>query len=410
MNGIWTWAGRALGGAGLLALVLLGTGCRCANGECGTSSKSGWTPGDLFAPAPPQPAVQMVAAFMQQVQYLPDPTRDGVNGAGITGQVFLMGKDGRYVQSNGDLVVMLEDTTPRSGGQPSPLVPEVFHFDAATLKKLKTNDERFGDCYAVFLPYPKEWKDKEVTTVRATAKYIPTGEKTLALNSSSQIVSLDFSTPGTRPTITEKSETMAGGKPAGVTETRGIPDIGVALAAARGKQPGPVQAGGVPPKSKVVNAGGVPPGTTVSRGPSGEKVTTTAVALPTDHPLTQTVNPANAWIKDPITGALRPNLAPIPAGPAMPTGPSMTVPAPLPPISVAPPLPSFNVIPVPTTQPTDPTVPAIPIPPPPGAISGAAVPPPNFDPTSPAGAWATPPIPTVPAGGLTTYTVPGRGN
>ena len=111
-------AGRVRGG-GLIALaavgLLAGVGC---TGPRALRLKdvlpAGWVPS--------QPATQIVCAFNPQVQHLPDPSKDGVLGAGLSGQLYLIAAGGHFTDANGDQYVMADDITARPPGQ-SPAVP-----------------------------------------------------------------------------------------------------------------------------------------------------------------------------------------------------------------------------------------------------------------------------------------------
>lgn len=313
--------GRVRGG-GLIALLaaglLAGVGCTGAHGwRVKHMLPAGWVPS--------QPATQITPAFNPQIQHLPDPTQEGNLRAGIAGQVFLLAADGSFTDVNGDLVVMAEDITPRAPGQP-PAVPEVWQFDPVALRKLKTKDERWGDCYALFLPYPPNWKD--VTQLRISTKYEPKGDRTKepVLYGPPQTLMLDFTPPGSQPAVwLDKS----GPQQTAPSEIKAIPNVSKALAKGLGKpldgptpgggtvqtggvqypngpqQPGPLPPVGsqhLPTGANPVNPfapqGGVapPPPTTpplppsiefspdrpqtTTRGPNGETLNVTAVALP----------------------------------------------------------------------------------------------------------------------------------
>jgi len=123
----------------------------------------------LFAPPVP---TQISPAFNPVLQLLPDPLHKGQSTPCLCGQLFFLADDGRFTTPNGELYVLLESLKVK-GGSKEP-IPEVFHFDSATLAKLKTKDERFGDCYTVALPWPKEWKN--VVQVKSSVKFVPTAK------------------------------------------------------------------------------------------------------------------------------------------------------------------------------------------------------------------------------------------
>jgi hypothetical protein len=458
---------------------------------------------------PRKPAAQITPAFTPQVQYLPDPSRDNVLGAGILGQMFVLASDGSFTDAAGDLYVSMEDMTPRLPGQP-PMVTEVFHFDATTLKKMRTSDERFGNCYALFLPYPTHWKD--VTQVRINTQLKPYADasKEPILYGPSQTVLLDFTPPGSQPSVwLDKSV----GKPTAPIEMKGMPNVARDLAKgglgapittpqavpgaalATGPKPTPVLApatmpaaatapvvpGGpvapvlppapppIAPPTPPIGLPDLPPPMTfspdrpqaVSRGPNGQTITTTAFTLPPG----ESVPPG--WGKKP-DGSIQPVQATTPAGSANqwqypPQGQqvqstgyvpasqkfvpasqrfvpaserSQTQPqtqlqtqpqgriqhgAMAPPPATTATFPTTTPAVVPPTLPTTavptgipPVAPVVggPIPSLPTTPSGVggpytpALPPTNFDPTSPVGGWATPPSPPPPPSGYPTVVPP----
>ena len=206
-------AGRRAGIAALVAALLpAGFGCSSLK-----QTKS------AFAQAlhleKPHPASQMICFWQRRPQHLPDPSRDGIMAPGLVGQLFLISPDNKPVEITGDLVVQALDETPRPKGQPS-AVPEIWHIDKVALKKLFTNDDRFGPCYAIFLPWPQSWKD--VSNVRMQAKYICKPNPDLF--ASDVQMTLDFAAPGAA-VWSEKGGIGSPVKPTGPSEMRGIPDL-----------------------------------------------------------------------------------------------------------------------------------------------------------------------------------------
>ena len=352
MERIRSWTGFALGGAGRFALAAVGTTLLAGVGCTGARMMSmkemlpaGWVES--------KPATHITPAFNPQLQYLPDPSQDGAMRPGLVGQMFLVAEGGSFTDANGDLYVMADDITPRAPGQPS-AVPEVWHFDPVTLRKLRTKDERFGDCYALFLPYPSNWKD--VAQVRITTRYEPKGDRTKepVLTGPPQTLLLDFTPPGQQPDVWLDKGT----KVTSPIEMRGMPNVSRDIARGgfgaplTGPQPntgavptgGMVPTGGVPPAGGMTPAGGPtgplppagmnpampftnpaagatpPPAPTTPqlpppmqftpdrpqasvRGPNGETLNVTAVALPPG----QTV--PNGWTKQPDGSIQPPNVA-----------------------------------------------------------------------------------------------------
>ncbi len=487
MERIRSRVAHALGGAvrvrrgGLFALaavgLLAGVGC---TGPRALRMKdvlpAGWVPS--------KPATQITPAFNPQVQYLPDPTQDGVMRPGLAGQMFMLAADGSYTDATGDLYVMADDISLRPPGQ-MPAVTEIWHFDPTTLRKLRTTDERFGECYALFLPYPSTWKD--VTQVRLSTQYKPKGDpnKEPTLSGPPQTVLLDYTPPGQQQGVwLDKS----GPKPTAPADMKGIPNVSRDLARGgfgaplTGPQPnGTVNAGGTPPTNPVVQTGGLVPGPqppagvnpfaapptgpapqaqttpqlpppmtftpdrpqTTVRGPKGETLNVTAVALPPGQSV------PSGWVKQPDGSIQPPPVAAASGQPQQPqlqqtwpaqAGSTATAPATYqpasanyvpasqrqqsriqhgafnqpqqqptiqqPPPASLPPLPVTaqppartalppvgfvpGGVPVLPTTPSGVSGPAVPVnlPPP-----GAAVAPPNFDPTSPVGGWAVQPPP-----------------
>lgn len=311
---------HTLGGVVLAVGLVAGLGC--------TGSRS-WRVQDVMPWVPTEPATQIVSAFNPQVQHLPDPSKDGQMGAGLSGQLYMIAAGGKFTEANGDLYIMADDITARPPGQ-TPAVTEIWHFDPVTLRKLRTKDERFGDCYALFLPYPPTWKD--VTHIRISTQYKPKGDPTKepTLSSPPQTVTLDFTPPGEQPSVwLDKS----GPKPTAPVAMKAMPNVARDIARGLGSphtgpQPnGTVNAGGPLPTSPVTPAGGTPPfalpptGITppppttpllpppmtftpdrpqaTMRGPNGETLNVTAMALPPG----QSVPPG--WTKQP-DGSIQP--------------------------------------------------------------------------------------------------------
>jgi len=177
----------------------------------------------------PQPATSIGCMWKKQIAHLPDPTRDGVLGAGITGVMNLYATDGLPTKSDGDLQVMAYDETPRVEGKPASK-PSMWHFDPATLKRLRTKDERGMDCVLLFLPWPQDWND--VTKVRIQVKYTPkTGETSLF--TTDQVMAFEFENqPGQgggigNATVAKKA----------IGDRLGIPDLKKTLDYAKGAAP-----------------------------------------------------------------------------------------------------------------------------------------------------------------------------
>ena len=119
------------------------------------------------------PASQVMLVMQRKLQPLPDPLHPDATQNGLPGQVFLQGSDGRPVPADGDLTVVVADETP---GRPAKTT-EKWHFGRDILARLRQKDERFGDCYILFLPWPADWKD--VTRVTVKAVFAPANGVTL---------------------------------------------------------------------------------------------------------------------------------------------------------------------------------------------------------------------------------------
>ncbi len=116
-----------------------------------------------------QPGV-MAVVWKNKISQLPDPTRDGVFGNGLVGQMFLIGPKSTHYPADGKLTVELFDETPQGGAKRSERLGS-WTFPKEVLKALVTTDERFGKCYALFLPWPTY--TPTVSRVKLTARYDP---------------------------------------------------------------------------------------------------------------------------------------------------------------------------------------------------------------------------------------------
>jgi hypothetical protein len=315
----------AVRGVGLVALaaagLLAGVGC---TGSRAMSFKdvlpAGWVAS--------KPATQITPAFNPQVQHLPDPTQDGTLRPGIVGQMFILAADGSFTDANGDLYVMAEDVTPRPPGMPQQVM-EVWHFDPVTLRKMKTKDERFGDCYALFLPYPPNWKD--VTQVRVSTQYKPKtadATKEPPLSGPQQTLMLDFTPPGQQPGVWLKT----GERTTSPAEIKAMPNVARDIARGgfgaplSGPQPntGTVPAGGpTPPSGGMMPAGGPlppvqPPFTPPQPGAFAPPPAATTPQLP--PPMQFTADRPQASVKGPNGETLNVTAVALPPGQTVPAG------------------------------------------------------------------------------------------
>ncbi len=322
LGGVW-W----VRGGGLIALtafgLLAGVGC---TGSRGTRFNNVLPAGWLTS----KPATQITPAFNPQVQYLPDPTQDGTLRPGLAGQMFILAGDGSFTEANGDLYVMAEDITVRPPGMPQQVM-EVWHFDAATLQKMRTKDERFGDCYALFLPYPSNWKD--VGQIRISTQYKPKGDPTKEppLSGPPQTLLLDFTPPGQQAALwLDKS----GPKPSGPSEIKAMPNVARDIARGglgaplTGPQPNTatVPAGGAlpAPPTPVVPAGGTAPphaGVPFTPPVAGGSTPPPAATTPQLPPPMQfTPDRPQATVRGPNGETLNVTAMALPPGQSMPAG------------------------------------------------------------------------------------------
>ncbi len=314
---------RTLMGGALAAALLVPAGFGCTG-----LSKTKTDVAKALRLEKPQPASQMLCFWQRRPQHLPDPTRDGVMGPGLVGQLFLLSPNGKPVDITGDLIVQALDETPRRPGQPA-ATPEIWHIDKVALKKLATKDERFGTCYALFLPWPTNWKD--VTNVRMQARY--DSKAGVDLNAADVTMTLDFGTPGSEPGGAPSTAL----KPTGPSDLRGIPDIRQALkgqSQPQGTTPPPSFAGANPapgmflPPPAPSGPSGAPVQYT-NAGPNGSMITTKVWTDP--------VPPPPPSMAPQFAGSFAPTVTPPPVqqtnfGQPIPIGPPTFVqPPPLPP-------------------------------------------------------------------------------
>jgi hypothetical protein len=151
------------------------------------------------------PATQFAAAWQTKLGQLPDPTKNGVMNSGIVGQIFLYTDKFAAADIVGTLTVVVNDSTDRTDGKPAKQ-PNVWHFDAATLKRMVVNDDRFGKSVALFLPWPEEWTD--VNRLYVQARYDQPNSYTVYAPPAT--VTLDFFTTGQHQTAHSATRLPAG--------------------------------------------------------------------------------------------------------------------------------------------------------------------------------------------------------
>jgi hypothetical protein len=109
-------------------------------------------------------------AWRNYIDYLPDPTREGANGPGLAGQLFVFGPADLPATLDGSITVELFDLTGSAAGHPGVHL-ERWKFNRDVLKGLRSVDERFGPNYVLFLPWPAYRPD--VSRVRITVRFDP---------------------------------------------------------------------------------------------------------------------------------------------------------------------------------------------------------------------------------------------
>ena len=188
------------------ALLVGGLGCMTAH-RVTTAFK------ESIGVAKPNPAALLITTFEPSLYHLPDPSKDGQLRPGLAGMMYLVDKDGQFTDVNGTFTVFVEDITPRPQGVPA-ATAEAWQFDPETLKRLKSNHEKFGKNTVVFLPWPDNWKS--VTMLRISTQYEPLPEiGGPQLTGPVQPLTVDFNSPG-RDIWTKKNEPFV---------MRGIPNL-----------------------------------------------------------------------------------------------------------------------------------------------------------------------------------------
>jgi hypothetical protein len=170
--------------------------------------------------AAPAAGTVILTMFENRVGSLPDPTRGGTPTPGLVGQLFLFGAGAKmpFAPADGPVTFVMYD---ESSGQPAEVPLGSWTFDKQTLSQLVTTDERFGRCYALFLPWP-DYRPS-VSRVRITASYAP--ENGPPLVAPPQTVTLDAdrakaagtgpaAPPGPLPPTGFSPQPPAGGPPA----------------------------------------------------------------------------------------------------------------------------------------------------------------------------------------------------
>jgi hypothetical protein len=197
------------------------------------------------------PATEMTILWRNRIDYLPDPTKNGSPNPGLVGQMFLLGPLDQFAYAEGKLVVALYDETPRPPGAAANK-PEGWEFNKEALKTLLTPDERFGACYALFLPWPTYRPD--VTRVRIAARFEP--ENGFPVYAQETRITIDTSLGIDKGAAWTTQQLVPGQEPVGGFNPLGGPPPAAAPGAGPGL--GVTLMGGPPPGGVVPSAGPVP--------------------------------------------------------------------------------------------------------------------------------------------------------
>lgn len=214
-------------------------------------------------------ATQFATAWQTKLGQLPDPTRNGAMNPGVVGQAFLYTDKLTPAEIVGSLTIVANDATTRPDGMP-PRQPNVWHFDAETLKRMVVNDDRFGKSVALFLPWPEDWTD--VNRLYIQARYDQPNSYTVYAPPAS--VTLDFFTTAQHQTSHAQGRVTAG--QLSVPDPKMLLQNAKATAPATG--PNPVQ-----PAAYAANWPtniGVPPPAAASAPPTVNKPALPAMGVP----------------------------------------------------------------------------------------------------------------------------------
>lgn len=175
--------------------------------------------------------IAIAVAWQPRPAQLPDPANNGKMVTGLVGQMFLFGPNDQPVAANGKLVIEMFDETPgaAAGAEPRRLGGWTFEKDA--LRRLTTMDERFGKCYALFLPWPDYTPG--TTRVKLTTRFDP--DRGYPLFALPDTLTLDTSVKGTAggPAVPAGGPITMGAAPTASTPAAGF--MGVPA----GPQPAP---------------------------------------------------------------------------------------------------------------------------------------------------------------------------
>jgi hypothetical protein len=120
---------------------------------------------DVDAP-PTGPICEVATWWNPQVEYSPDPTRNGMPIPGLVGRLYLFGENkGVSLSGEGSAVIDLFEPA-RADGQGSLVPVEEWRIDKDTLQRLLRRD-RIGWGYTLFLPWSTYRPDFTKLMIRA---------------------------------------------------------------------------------------------------------------------------------------------------------------------------------------------------------------------------------------------------
>lgn len=177
----------------LVAGLALVVGCTSVDGFFGAARKE----------TGPRP-VLVQAMWLKQVQYLPDPTKQGEPAPALVGMVYFFPEDkiggsddkpapssSQSIPADGKLIVDLYDDTPRASGKETKSL-ERTTYPAEVLAKLKQRDPLLGIGYTVAVPWGTYSRD--IKQVHFAIRFEPT-DGSMPLSASSSVVTLDHGNP-----------------------------------------------------------------------------------------------------------------------------------------------------------------------------------------------------------------------
>lgn len=164
--------------------------------------------------------IAIAVAWQPRPAQLPDPVSNGKMMTGLVGQMFLFGPDDQPALANGKLVVEMFDETPGPAATAEPQRLGGWTFEKNALRRLTTMDERFGKCYALFLPWPDY--TPATTRVKLTTRFDP--EKGYPIFALPYSMTLDTRTNGTTngPAAPAAPPLMIGTGPTGSAPAAGF--------------------------------------------------------------------------------------------------------------------------------------------------------------------------------------------